>query len=133
MGRARDLDPNAIRAVCRHKRAVAHAPGREPRPFVIRLRGRSGHVKLGHERLRVSDGETSTKAERLRRLVSRYNDPARTDLRRYDERLITRRRVARVLPIAIRRPHRKSETTLRIRGLQQPRAGFGAFAADELD
>jgi len=28
---------------------------------------------------------------------------------------------------------RKSETTLRITGLQQPRAGFSAFAADELD
>ena len=110
MGRRSNVEPNAIRAVCRHKRAVAHAPGREPsEPFVIRLRGGFGHVKLGHERLRVSDGETSTKAERLRRLVSRYNDPARTDLRRHDERLLTRRRVSRVLSVAIGRPHRKEE------------------------
>jgi len=72
MGRPSNVDPNAIRAVCRHKRAVAHAPGREPgEPFVIGLGGSFGHVKLGHERLRVSDGETSTKAERLCRLVSR--------------------------------------------------------------
>ena len=110
MGRARDLDPNAIRPVRRDKRAVAHAPGREPgEPFVIRLRGGFGHVKLGHERLRMSDRRPGPKAERLRRLISRYNDPARTDLRRHDERLVTRRRVARVLPIAIRRPHRKEE------------------------
>jgi hypothetical protein len=110
LSRAGDLDPNAIRAVCRHKRAVAHAPGREPgEPFVVRLRGRFGHVKLGHERLRMSNGETSTEAESLRRLIGRYDDAARTDLRRHDERLVTRRRVARVLPVAIRRPHRKEE------------------------
>ena len=60
MGRARNLDPNAIRPVRRDKRAVAHAPGREPgEPFVIRLRGGFGHVKLGHERLRVSNREAS--------------------------------------------------------------------------
>src|SRR5215218_4785497 len=42
MGRPGDLEPNAIRAVCRHKRAVAHAPGSEPgEPFVVRLRLRS--------------------------------------------------------------------------------------------
>ena len=60
MGRPSNVDPNAIRAVRRHKRAVAHAPGREPgEPFVVRLRGSFGHVKLGHERLRMSNRETS--------------------------------------------------------------------------
>ena len=60
MGRPSNVDPNAIRAVCRHKRAVAHAPGREPgEPFVIGLGGSFGHVKLGHERLRMSNRETS--------------------------------------------------------------------------
>src|SRR5215213_12015819 len=66
MGRARDLDPNTIRPVRRDKRAVAHAPGREPsEPFVVRLRGRFGHVKLGHERLRMSNCKARSKAERL--------------------------------------------------------------------
>jgi hypothetical protein len=78
MGRARSLDPNAIRPVRRDKRAVAHAPGREPsEPFVVRLWGGFGHVKLGHERLRMSNRETKPKAERLCRLIRRYNDPAR--------------------------------------------------------
>ena len=88
MGRARNLDPNTIRPVRRDKRAVAHAPGREPdEPFVIGLGGSFGHVKLGHERLRMSDRETKPKAERLCRLIRRYNDPARTDLRRHDDGL----------------------------------------------
>ena len=66
MGRPSNVEPNAIRAVCRHKRAVAHAPGREPdEPFVIGLGGSFGHVKLGHERLRMSNRETKPKAERL--------------------------------------------------------------------